>query len=1180
MEASDVKEIEERDTLMEDGAQESSEMVSVGYDWNNFQALLGDIPNDFESWTSLIAHIEKAYPNDLERICLVYDAFLSEYPLCYGYWNKYASNRARLCTLHEVEEIYERAVQAIPYSVNLWVSYCTFGALSFEDPADVRRLYERALSFVKKDYLCYQLWDKYIEFEYSLKQWSQLAHLYIRTLVFPTKKLQSYYERFKRLIDMWSKEMGCQHDLDFPRENTHSHGLIDIKDSEYVEISNLIREFMDQKASKYAFKKFLSIGQQLYQRSRQIDEKISCFEAHIRRNYFHVKPLDSGQLENWHHYLDFVETQGDFDWIVKLYERCLIACANYSEFWIRYVEFVEAKGGRELANHALTRAVTVFLKKVPAFCIYSAMFKEKIGDVSGARALFLQRDMDLASNLVETVYREANMEKRMGNTDVAYLIYEKAIELAKEKGNLKIIPNLYTNFARFTFVTSGSFEAARGVFIKGIQQLPCKSILEGLIHFATIHGGASEIPVLDTIIANVIEPESNVYGALGLQDREDISRSFLEFMDLYGNIHEIRKAWDRHRKLFSHIMRVPLDGTFVEKSSIHKSKDGRKGTVNAVSRSGCFDNSNPALGMHQVKHSPAQYNVDILSERDATSNLHLEIDKNSAKEIQGQDAKLPEQPMMEQSEPHVITNEQVHEAPATAQVTDVPLECSKIENDKPEHDSDDNIRPPSRDNLQMNSPDSDSRQVTLNTLAETELSEQVITVPCGSKVHDGMDTVEASGCDEPDPLDMKLSTSSQADFQKDESHSHQATEPPAIAAELKLQQQQSAQSKSKLKHDLPVSIASPQLDSSGGSWTQMSYGRQAPEEVTSSHQHSQASQPQQGQVPAQIQNPSAGTSSQLLMDQSHPCQSQVWTSTQAQQTNQIQLLYQMAAAQAYQTGNYAWAGQNMQHQGLVYVQPQPSPQPASQAQTLVYQQLHQNSEQYGYSQSGQVFAPHIWHYYQQQLYYLQQQQQQQQQQSSQISQAQQPQESLSQQLSLQTQQLLLQLQQQQYQQLNQQEPQQNISSPTQNQNHQHQPQQKPSHLQQQNEQANQTQEQQQLLYLQQQQQQMYLQQQQQQLLQQQMLQQQQQQAPQQFFQQQQLLQQQQQQLLLLQQQHQQQQLLQVQQLEHQQQQRFDASEIQVQPTSSHLQAEEANLMKVEQATGSQSSTPQRTPTKQ
>lgn len=47
---------------------------------------------------------------------------------------------------------------------------------------------------------------------------------------------------------------------------------------------------------------------------------------------------------------------------MKLYERCLIPCANYSEFWIRYVEFVDAKGGREIAKYALDRALTVFLK--------------------------------------------------------------------------------------------------------------------------------------------------------------------------------------------------------------------------------------------------------------------------------------------------------------------------------------------------------------------------------------------------------------------------------------------------------------------------------------------------------------------------------------------------------------------------------------------------------------------------------------------------------------------------------------------------------------------------------------------------------------------------------------------------------------------------------------------------
>ena len=47
---------------------------------------------------------------------------------------------------------------------------------------------------------------------------------------------------------------------------------------------------------------------------------------------------------------------------VKLYERCLIPCANYSEFWIRYAEYVDAKGGREIANYALGRASSCFVK--------------------------------------------------------------------------------------------------------------------------------------------------------------------------------------------------------------------------------------------------------------------------------------------------------------------------------------------------------------------------------------------------------------------------------------------------------------------------------------------------------------------------------------------------------------------------------------------------------------------------------------------------------------------------------------------------------------------------------------------------------------------------------------------------------------------------------------------------
>jgi len=47
---------------------------------------------------------------------------------------------------------------------------------------------------------------------------------------------------------------------------------------------------------------------------------------------------------------------------VKLYERCLIVCANYPEYWMRYVDFMEAKGGREIANYSLDRATEIHLK--------------------------------------------------------------------------------------------------------------------------------------------------------------------------------------------------------------------------------------------------------------------------------------------------------------------------------------------------------------------------------------------------------------------------------------------------------------------------------------------------------------------------------------------------------------------------------------------------------------------------------------------------------------------------------------------------------------------------------------------------------------------------------------------------------------------------------------------------
>lgn len=65
----------------------------------------------------------------------------------------------------------------------------------------------------------------------------------------------------------------------------------------------------------------------------QVDKR-KDFEAAIKRPYFHAKPLDKHQLQNWHDYLDFEVAQGDHRRTVFLFERCVIACAMYEEFWL------------------------------------------------------------------------------------------------------------------------------------------------------------------------------------------------------------------------------------------------------------------------------------------------------------------------------------------------------------------------------------------------------------------------------------------------------------------------------------------------------------------------------------------------------------------------------------------------------------------------------------------------------------------------------------------------------------------------------------------------------------------------------------------------------------------------------------------------------------------------------
>lgn len=157
-------------------------------------------PSDFNSWTALIGAAERT--EDVRKIRAVYDAFLAEFPLCYGYWKKYADHEARLAGVDGVEAIYERATAAFPYSVDLWTHRASHAISLRRDADEVRTLFENGLAYAGTDWNARALWDRYIDFEQHSGCGSPMhvSRLYARVLQVPLRELDHYWTGFQTFI--------------------------------------------------------------------------------------------------------------------------------------------------------------------------------------------------------------------------------------------------------------------------------------------------------------------------------------------------------------------------------------------------------------------------------------------------------------------------------------------------------------------------------------------------------------------------------------------------------------------------------------------------------------------------------------------------------------------------------------------------------------------------------------------------------------------------------------------------------------------------------------------------------------------------------------------------------------------------------------------------------------------
>lgn len=320
------------------------------------------------------------------------------------------------------------------------------------------RLFERGASCVGLDFLAHPFWDKYLEFEDRLEAQDKIFAILVRVVKIPMHQYARYFERYRQLAharplqELVDTETLTQFRSEIEAENTS----LGVGPKGEIELEREMRSKIDNHHLE------------IFTQTQAETTKRWTYESEIKRPYFHVTELDHQQLANWRKYLDFEESEGDYTRAVFLYERCLVTCAFYDEFWFRYARWMTAREGKqEEVRNIYQRASTVFVPvSKPGIRLQYAYFEETSDRVDVARAIH-EAILDRLPGHVETVVSWANLERRQSSLEAAIEVYKTQID--SPDVDLFAKAAFAVEWATLKWKIEGSAEEARQIFQKNQQ---------------------------------------------------------------------------------------------------------------------------------------------------------------------------------------------------------------------------------------------------------------------------------------------------------------------------------------------------------------------------------------------------------------------------------------------------------------------------------------------------------------------------------------------------------------------------------------------------------------------------------------------------------------------------------------------------------------------------------------
>lgn len=291
--------------------------------------------------------------------------------------------------------------------------------------------------------------------------------------------------------------------------------------------------------------KFIKERRAVYDVTEAAVIKIWTFEEGIKRPYFHVKQLERAQLKNWREYLDNEISRGKHERIVVLFERCLIACALYEDFWLKYAKYM-LPHDESKARKIYHRACNIHLPKRPNIHMQWAAFEEITNNIEESSRILEHLD-SIVPGMATIKMRRVAVQRRAGNLDEAEKLLRSYVDsAAKDKEEL-----FYTRkLSWFLFKMMDKKDEARTLLRELITKHKSEvKLYNDLVEMEFQCAGANLDQAKEDAALQIFDM-ALACDKLTDEQKFSFSQKKLEFLEDFGCcVKRLQKVYDEHQKL-------------------------------------------------------------------------------------------------------------------------------------------------------------------------------------------------------------------------------------------------------------------------------------------------------------------------------------------------------------------------------------------------------------------------------------------------------------------------------------------------------------------------------------------------------------------------------------------------------------------------------------------------------